>query len=322
MFSHIVIIIFSLIFFCSCGNSKFELSIDENMQGWVTIENVSGNIITTNCNSITLSGKAFISPNWSKCCSYNPQDTGVVLSWKNLTTGTTGSATQNVEICYFMGKPYLCNHTWSCSIPLVLGDNEIMVTASDPQGLVGEKSVLIKKPYNSYSISGKIINIKGKGLWNYGLSGFKLTLIGVDSSPYTFTDKEGEYNFSCITDGYYKIIPSSPLEFIFNPKEINVNVNNHDVTNQNFVTDAYVISGRVSNQLMGIAGVNITLENNSNKLTCYTDNDGYYSFIVPNGSYILTPSYCDFIQCHSFLPSNISVTVDKNDISGLDFVVN
>ncbi|GAB4439058.1 MAG: hypothetical protein OHK0040_10540 [bacterium] len=315
-YSLMVILLFIIL--SGCGHGDFNVNFSNEQQiAWVTIENIHDDSFTTNCNSIYLSGKAFISPNWSRCCSSNAEDTGVAVKWENQTTGISGTAIQKVEICYFLGAPYLCNHTYSCDIPLNIGNNHIKIVAIDKSGLKGEKTIFVNKPVYSYSISGKITNTVEKGLWNYGQDGFKLELIGTETFS-AYTDKNGEYKFSCIPEGTYKIIPSSPLDFVFIPTERTITLY-QDLSNQNFSSDAHFVQGFVKNQLNGIAGVKVTLEDSKNKITSYTDSYGSYYFTVPKGSYLITPSYCYLDQCYTFEPHSISITINDNDEIDLNF---
>jgi N-acetylneuraminic acid mutarotase len=65
--------------------------------------------------------------------------------WTNAATGQSGQASQYVGICWFLWTPYLCNHSWSASIPVVEGNNRITVTASDPSGNIGTASITISR---------------------------------------------------------------------------------------------------------------------------------------------------------------------------------
>jgi hypothetical protein len=111
-------------------------------QGWVTISGSSNYTTESTCEYMT--GGAFISPTWSRCCSGSADDTGVTVTWTNVTTGVGGNAYQYVSICWFF-RSYLCDHTWSADVPLTMGQNLITVTATDPSGNVGKASVTVTR---------------------------------------------------------------------------------------------------------------------------------------------------------------------------------
>ncbi|MGA1865500.1 MAG: carboxypeptidase-like regulatory domain-containing protein [bacterium] len=290
--------------------------------GWVTIEDPTTEpTISTNCDHIYIGGEAFISPTWYRCCSGSAEDTGVTVTWRNITSGESGNADQSVDICYFFGSPYLCNHRWGATVPLALGENQITVSASDPSGVSGHSSITVSKPEASFSINGRVTNTLDIGLWNSGISGFKLTLTGTDQNTSVFTNRYGSYSFSCVQNGSYTITPSSTINFIFTPANRSVTVSDADVTSQDFVTEAYFISGSVTSTTgIGISGIQVSLAGTNASATYFTDPNAYYIFAVPNGSYTITPSYCDWLGCYSITPAARDVIVDYADVTGQDFV--
>ena len=113
--------------------------------GWVTIEAPQSSTYTTEESSIVISGTAFISPDTFRCCSGSPSDTGVNVSWSS-STGASGTTSQGVDYCtFFLGPPYLCDHTWSVRIALALGTNVIRVTASDGGRNSGSDGITITR---------------------------------------------------------------------------------------------------------------------------------------------------------------------------------
>ena len=108
--------------------------------GWITITSQPTGAI--NASSASLSGEMFISPGWSGCTvSYCVS--GVTVTCQNQTTGLNGTVQQSVDICYFFGTGYPCNNTWYADVPLVLGSNSILVSASDGSGNVGYASCVV-----------------------------------------------------------------------------------------------------------------------------------------------------------------------------------
>jgi hypothetical protein len=84
--------------------------------------------------SATISGDAFISPTWWGC---NPNGcvSGVTVTSQNLATGFI-STVQPKMSCVLS----LCDNTWSSTLPLAVGSNSILVSASDPSGNIGYAS--------------------------------------------------------------------------------------------------------------------------------------------------------------------------------------
>lgn len=320
--SSITVFLFLIIGLWSCGGGDSGNSnINSIGGGWVTIDEPTTVLTyTSSCNSIHLGGEAFISPTWSKCCSGSADDTGVTVTWNNVTTGVSGNAFQSIDICYFyFYYPYLCHHRWSATVPLILGDNLITITASDPSGIKGWESITVTKPAHSFYVSGKVTNTGSIGLWGYGLSGFKLTLTGTASTESVFTDKNGYYSFSCVQNGSYTITPSSSINYTFTPPSRIVTVNNADIIGQDFVTDAYFISGTVTySSGTGFSGVEMRLTDTNSSATYYTDANGSYNFTVPNDTYTITPYN---VLGYIFSPVNRTLTVNNADLTGQDFQI-
>ncbi|MCM5570437.1 Ig-like domain-containing protein [Burkholderiaceae bacterium FT117] len=113
--------------------------------GWVTIEVPTPPAYSTDSPGVFLSGEAFISPTWSRCCSGSATDTGVTVTWSNAATGESGQATQRVSYVWLFGTAILGTHTWWEGIDLALGDNPITVTATDPSGNLGRARITVTR---------------------------------------------------------------------------------------------------------------------------------------------------------------------------------
>lgn len=119
--------------FVSCGGGGVSGGgADEYNPAWIEITSPGTNPAYTSNENELISGTAFISPDWYHCCSGSAEDTGVTVTWENVTTGASGSANQYVQYCNLLGQTYVCEHYWSTYIPLTIGSNEIIVIASDP----------------------------------------------------------------------------------------------------------------------------------------------------------------------------------------------
>lgn len=123
---------------CSGGGSSSSPPEELNVgAGWITIDSTR-----TYPTEAYLSGSAFISPTWWRCCSGSAEDTGVTVTWTNTTANTSGPAYQRVTyFCFFSCAPD--KHTWSATIPIIAGDNRILMTASDPGGNIGRAYITV-----------------------------------------------------------------------------------------------------------------------------------------------------------------------------------
>jgi len=309
---------------CSGGDGTSE-GTEGPVGGWVTITDPSDTgQATTYCNEVLLQGEAFISSDYYHCCSGEASDTGVSVRWENLVSGDFGSANQDVQYCYLFGTPVICGHTWRATVPLLLGDNMIRVTAIDPGGTGGVDMITVIKPDYSYTASGLISSYDGFGLGYYQIR-VELLLTGDKETnvvPSSAEGVAGEYRFSCLPNGVYSVTPSTAaFNYGFEPGVHTFTVAGQDVTQLDFMTRAYPLSGTLTNS----AGVPISLfravemsNGSESVLVGNIAEDGTYSFFVPAGSYTLTPVdlLCD--TC-SFLPAQRTVNVIDAGMAGLDF---
>jgi hypothetical protein len=300
--------------------------------GWVTITSPSDSgSATTYCSSVTLSGEAFISTDYAHCCSGSATDTGVSVSWENQASGTRGAASQSVDYCYLFGTPYLCNHSWYATVPLLLGDNLIQITAIDPGGSGGRDSLTVNQPEYAYDLSGVVSSDEGVGL-GYFQSGMELVLEGrlsrrvVTASAAAPGVVVGQYRFSCIPDGNYTITPVAAFDLPFAPTTLAVSVAGGGLTALDFKAGAYPLSGAISDAEGGARSsyISVTIDGTGASVGRWSwpvAADGRYEFLVPNGSYTLTPHDLLCLTC-SFTPPSRAIEVAGGGSSGLDFTWN
>jgi hypothetical protein len=113
--------------------------------GWVTIDETNL-AISTIYDSAYLSGEAFVSPTWWRCCSGTAEEiSGVTVNWENVTTGAGGKAYQRVVVHFLFSAPIDIDNFWSAGIPLVDGANLIRITAADPAGNIGRTAITINR---------------------------------------------------------------------------------------------------------------------------------------------------------------------------------
>ena len=165
---------------------------------------------------------------------------------------------------------------------------------------------------SSYNISGIIADSNG-----IPLSGVTVNLSGSSSYASTKTDANGNYSFN-VAYGTYTVTPVL-TGYAFNPASTGVTV---DGTNANFIISnitatanpvtTYNISGAVTLNSVGLAGVTITLTGSGSTSTI-TNSSGNYTFSnAANGSYTVTPSMTGY----TFSPANRTANV-----SGANFTV-
>lgn len=109
--------------------------------GWITISGPS----TTDSSTALVSGEAFVSPTWWRCCTGDASDTGVTINWSNATTGASGTASQTPQYGWLFQYFLLSSQIWNASIPLAVGSNVITVTATDPSDNLGRASLTVTR---------------------------------------------------------------------------------------------------------------------------------------------------------------------------------
>jgi hypothetical protein len=103
--------------------------------------------------AVLVSGSSFVSPNWWALGGPSGATAGVTVTWTNLTTGDTGSATCTAVVTSygFLGSAVTGND-WTAVVPVVPGPNQIRVDASDPSGLTASAtSILTPAPLAAVS---------------------------------------------------------------------------------------------------------------------------------------------------------------------------
>ena len=222
-----------------------------------------------------------------------------------------------------------CVAAWEATIPLTLGENTITVIMSD-----GSDEVTITR-YTQVRVTGRITMDEISGA---SVPDIPVILTGTDTNYTTITDVMGYYTFYNIIAGTYTITPSQPslpqssncLSFAPSSREITVPADdNSDIVGKDFiatqVTPCYSIGGRVTastNPGYGLPDIKITLSDQAgNEMVRYTDETGGYSFShFEPGTYTLTPSYCPFWPCASFIPAFKAVTIIDSSVYAQDFL--
>lgn len=290
--------------------------------GWVEIllPTDSGSY-TTACNELFVYGEAFISTTEFRCCTGDASDTGVTVTWTNLDTGQSGTTSQSVGICFLFGTPYLCNHTWSATVPLALGGNRIQVTARDTVS-GGSDDIAVAKPAPSYAVSGHLYSDDGRGV-GYFQSGIELRLeeLGQQAIASSAGPDVGRFEFSCVTAGVHTLRPTSPFSpNPMDPELRTVVVGSSDVAGQDFDTGTWFISGQVTWASSGAPAAAQWLKATSidGEWSWFTLDDGSYRFALPPGRYTIEPFDLLCPTC-VYAPANYQVDLVAADLTGLAF---
>jgi hypothetical protein len=273
--------------------------------GWVKIVTPSDTSpYEHSCNTVRMTGEAFISSTLYRCCSGSAEDTGVEVTWQNLSTGEGGKASQKISICYFLFTPVLCDHTWSIEVPLQPGNNTIRVRAAEvePGTKWGEKEFVVVLPGTAFEISGHLHTHDGRPL-SFNESRIVLELTGVDKKSASPT-ADGSFHFSCVQNGYYTLSPTSPLGQVYDPSWSAVTISGADVHGLDFTTEAYFVGGAVP-----VGFKSISVERGEFSISYYLNYwQDSYRLAVPNGYYLLT---VDSVTKE--------VSVEGDDVSDVDF---
>ena len=112
---------------------------------WINIK-TSSVAVVNNTPSCLLSGDAFISGNYVfhycvgfECFGvFDNSYPGVDVTWTNLTTGSRGVAVSRY------GSATNWDHIYSASVPLIVGVNELKITASDLAGNIASTNTYVE----------------------------------------------------------------------------------------------------------------------------------------------------------------------------------
>jgi len=159
-----------------------------------------------------------------------------------------------------------------------------------------------------YTISGKV-TISGAGL-----SSVTMTLSGGISKT-TTTNTDGAYSFTELGNGTYMVTPAKS-GYGFSPSSQSVTVLNENKEDVDFSASlGFSISGQVTFNNAGLAGVTMTLSGDDSDTT-ETGSEGYYSFIgLSNGSYTVTPGKSGY----EFDPESKDVTISDASAADVNF---
>jgi len=143
----LILVLSSALLVVSCGGSGDGDTYGNSNIGWLSIESSSVILNNEGESYADVNGTAFVSPDYTAnkhsglcilLCTYDDSYPGVDVSWENKTNSTNGTATSRY------GTATKWDHIWHASIPLIPGNNDIVITASDPGGNHGSDSVTVE----------------------------------------------------------------------------------------------------------------------------------------------------------------------------------
>jgi hypothetical protein len=171
------------------------------------------------------------------------------------------------------------------------------------QGQTSDVGTVSLTPTGSSTISGTV-TMDGSGL--AGVTVF----VGAYMAT---TIADGSYSINGVPNGSYNLT-ATKSGYNFSPTSIQIKVNNANITGQNFtgILSSYSISGTVTINGSGLAGV--TIATNGGSATTLSDGSYTISGLL-SGSYTLTASK----NGYSFSPASITVPLNNANVTGQNF---
>lgn len=161
-----------------------------------------------------------------------------------------------------------------------------------------------------FGISGAVT----RGTNGPGLGAIAVAINGPTITNVT-TSAGGGYLLSGLQPGTYVVTPTAPACYHLNlpARTVTLGPNNADGTDFVALRDAYTISGRLTNGVAGVGGINVTAGGTNSAVT---DATGLY--VLSNlcaGAYTVAPS----ASCYLFNPTSLTTAVGPGNATGLDF---
>jgi hypothetical protein len=220
----------------------------------------------------------------------------------------------------FSGLDDACNYSLALSVeppinPLAFTfpTNPYVVST-----VISDRNVTITIIKNWFDIEGFVTDTSGAGV-----NGVTIDLTGLETrSTTTSTDpdtgRDGWYQYLSLDNGLYWLTPSSAGNG-FVPTEREVNINEGDMPEQNFVlhTGLYLANGSVTlPDGTPLAGVTVTMQSQTAPLSAVTDAAGVFSINnVPYGEHLFVPDLAGYY----FTPPGNTVFIDGN-VGNINFM--
>jgi hypothetical protein len=244
-------------------------------------------------------------------CTGPPSDTiNGTITWGFPAPPAT-SATSSVSLVTQGSAAMLSNQSMSPSYtpagtPYTISAAAVDATGSNYAVTVQNNNVSVTV-LPTYSVSGTISGPGGAG------ATVTLTTTG-STVPPVLADGSGNFSFPGLLNGSYTVTPAH-IGFTFTPTSATAVVNGANVTNVNFATVTYVISGNISGT--GGPGSTVTLTTAGGTVPPVMANgSGNFSFpSLLNGSYTVTPTHTGF----TFSPTSSAVVINGSNVANVNF---
>ncbi len=273
---------------CTATNAGFTLTVTDSASATA---NATLNVAVTTNTAPTLSyaspqtvaqgGSLTINP------ATGPSDNGSISS---IVVQSQGTYTGSISVNNTTGVVTLSN-----AAPA--GTHTITIRATDNCGTTTDATFTLSVSTTSFAING---TVRDGG--NNPLANVTITLSG--SAPATTTtDAAGNYSFANVASGgNYTITPSLANYTFTPPSQTFNNLSANQTANFTGTLNTYTISGQVTTNSAGLAGVSVALSGAQSGATT-TDANGNYSFTVNGGgNYTVTPANA----CYVFAPTSSS----------------
>lgn len=313
-----VILVLLSVYVSGCsgnGDKGSTITIENGNSGWVSITSPSSPI-TVDSSPVLLTGQAFVSPSVSWYDATHGIS-GVAVTWRNETTGASGSPYTYVECGWFIIP--LCVDNWSASVPLGVGDNHITISASDEDGNWGTATITVSltapavpKAITSFAFADPAAT----GAINEAL---KTIFVSVPNG----TDVTSLIAYFTTTGVGVKVgsttqVSGTTQNDFTNPVVYTVTGSDGSTANYTVtVSNINIISGRVTDgNGVGLSGVTLYFTNTTTGVaTDTTDYNGEYGMYLGNGTWTVTPA----LMGYTFVPASRTITVNSADLGGQDF---
>ncbi len=281
----------------------------------------SWGVSTVDANNNQAQYQAYYTPGGAQFFNLSGNVSGAVSNGVTMTLSGVANATATTDINGNYSFSGLVNGDVYTVTPSLAGyafnpsSATYTINGADQTGVNFTSSVSSSQ---TYSVSGQVSGAVSNGV--------TMTLSGAASSSAT-TDINGNYSFTGLVNGSSYTVTPSLAGYTFNPADSPFTISGLNVT-ENFIASTvsgsnYMISGSIWNDNGGPAqGVSLALIQNATTIaTATTDGNGNYAFSnVPDGTYTVTPSLSAGNSI--FSPLNQTVTINGNNVSGVNFGVN
>ena len=176
----------------------------------------------------------------------------------------------------------------------------------------------IEAIFAAYTLSGRVLED------SIGMPGVTVSIQGVGLDTAVVTDSDGIYRIDGLLDANYAVLPVKE-NYSFTPISVSGLIWGESVIVPDIIatpagpspTVLYTIGGRVTCAVQAQVNVEVLLSGDIEASTI-TDGNGFFFFLVPNGSYTIMGVPNPTFQM--FNPISYDITVEGEDILNLHFL--